>query len=132
MCDVDHFKLFNDTYGHQAGDQVLQSVARALANGCRGGDQVYRYGGEEFLLILPAQSFEGGHISAERLRNAVEALNIPHAASPLKKVTVSMGVATIGAGEDKTCAAWLEEADTALYRAKRLGRNRVMADCAAA
>jgi diguanylate cyclase (GGDEF)-like protein len=128
MCDVDHFKLFNDTYGHLAGDEVLRSVARALANGCRGGDQVYRYGGEEFLLVLPAQSLEGGHRSAERLRAAVEALNIPHSASPSKRITVSMGVAMLAAGEGKSAAAWVKQADAALYRAKGLGRNRVMAD----
>jgi two-component system cell cycle response regulator len=128
MCDVDYFKLFNDTYGHLAGDSVLQSIARALANGVRGGDQVYRYGGEEFLLILPAQSLDGGQISAERLRSAVEALDIPHAASPAKKVTVSMGVATFSSDQGKTAAEWLEQADAALYRAKRLGRNKVNAD----
>ncbi len=132
MCDVDYFKRFNDTYGHLAGDEVLRSVARALANGCRGGDQVYRYGGEEFLLLLPSQSLEGGHRSAERLRAAVEALNIPHAASPSKHVTVSMGVALLGAGEAKSPAAWVEQADAALYRAKEAGRNRVIADCVAA
>jgi diguanylate cyclase (GGDEF)-like protein len=130
MCDVDFFKLFNDTYGHQAGDHVLQSVARTLANGCRGGDQVYRYGGEEFLLILPAQSLEGGRISAERLRRSVEALEITHAGSPLRKVTISVGLAVFTAGEGKTSATWLEEADVALYQAKRLGRNRVVAGLA--
>lgn len=128
MCDVDHFKLFNDTYGHLAGDEVLCSVARALANGCRGGDQVYRYGGEEFLLVLPSQSLEGGHHSAERLRVAIEDLDIPHAASPLKRVTVSMGVSLLCAGDGKSAAQWIEEADSALYRAKGMGRNRVMAD----
>ncbi len=132
MCDVDYFKRFNDTYGHLAGDEVLQSVARALANGCRGGDQVYRYGGEEFLMVLPSQSLEGGQRSAERLRAAVEALNIPHAASPSKRVTVSMGVALLSAGEGKSPAAWVEQADAALYRAKEAGRNRVIADRVAA
>jgi two-component system, cell cycle response regulator len=132
MCDVDHFKLFNDTYGHLAGDEVLRSVARALANGVRAGDQAYRYGGEEFLLVLPAQSIEGGRRSAERLRAAVEALNIPHSASPSKRITVSMGVAMLAGGEGKSAAAWVEQADAALYRAKELGRNRVMADCVAA
>jgi two-component system chemotaxis response regulator CheY len=130
MCDVDHFKRFNDTYGHLAGDEVLRSVARTLANECRGGDQVYRYGGEEFLLVLPSQSLEGGHRSAERLRAAIEALNIPHAASPSQKVTVSMGVALICASDGKTTAQWVEEADAALYRAKESGRNRVIADLA--
>ncbi len=128
MCDVDHFKLFNDTYGHLAGDEVLRRVASTLAKGCRGGDQAYRYGGEEFLLVLPAQSLDGGHRSAERLRVAVEALNIPHSASPSKRVTVSMGVAMLAAGRGKSAVAGVEHADAALYRAKRLGRNRVMVD----
>jgi diguanylate cyclase (GGDEF)-like protein len=128
MCDVDHFKLFNDTYGHPAGDKVLQRVARALANGCRSGDQVYRYGGEEFLLILPNQTLDGGHISAERPRSAVEGLGIPHRASPSKKVTVSVGLAALSANQGKTIGKWLEDADAALYRAKAAGRNRVMSD----
>ena len=128
MCDVDHFKLYNDTYGHPAGDHVLTSVARALANGCRIGDQVYRYGGEEFLLILPNQSLDGGHMSAERLRNAVEALDILHGPSPATRVTISMGLAVLGANPEKTVTKWLEEADAALYRAKAAGRNRVMSD----
>ncbi|MGO8800917.1 MAG: diguanylate cyclase [Roseiarcus sp.] len=132
MCDVDHFKLFNDTYGHLAGDEVLRSVARTLANGCRGGDQVYRYGGEEFLLVLPAQSLEGGHRSADRLRAAIEELNIPHSASPTRRVTVSMGVSILAAGDGKSASEWVEQADAALYRAKGLGRNRVMADFVAA
>lgn len=128
MCDVDHFKLYNDSYGHPAGDQVLQNVARALANACRGGDQIYRYGGEEFLLILPEQSLDGGRSSGERLRRAVEALDIPHANSPTKKVTVSIGVAVLSGDHQKTVTRWLEAADAALYRAKGSGRNRVMAD----
>jgi two-component system cell cycle response regulator len=130
MCDVDHFKLYNDNYGHLAGDQVLQSVARALANGCRSGDQVYRYGGEEFLIVLPKQSLDGGHISAERLRSAVAALEIPHRANPAKKVTVSMGVAVHAPGQ--TTTTWLEHADAALYGAKRAGRNCVMSASVAA
>jgi two-component system cell cycle response regulator len=130
MCDVDHFKLYNDAYGHPAGDHVLTSVARALANGCRVGDLVYRYGGEEFLLILPNQSLDGGLMSAERLRNAVEALDIPHGASPAKRVTISMGLAVLCPNQDKAVTKWLEEADAALYRAKAAGRNRVMSDSA--
>ena len=128
MCDIDHFKLFNDTYGHPAGDRVLRSVASAMMNACRAGDQVYRYGGEEFLLILPNQSLDGGHQSAERLRNAVEALDISHGASPAARVTISMGLAVLSANPQKTLTKWLEEADAALYRAKAAGRNRVMSD----
>jgi diguanylate cyclase (GGDEF)-like protein len=131
MCDIDHFKLFNDTYGHPAGDKVLQSVARAMMNACRAGDQVYRYGGEEFLLILPNQSLDGGHVNAERLRSAVEALDIPHEASPAKRVTISVGLAVLSGNQGTTIAKWLEDADAALYRAKAAGRNCVMSDCVA-
>jgi diguanylate cyclase (GGDEF)-like protein len=125
MCDVDHFKAYNDTYGHPAGDEVLRKVAGALAESCRGGDQVYRYGGEEFLIIMPGDSLEGAGRGAERHRAAIEALQIPHSGSPLGIVTVSMGLAVIESGGPEAVEAWLEEADAALYRAKRAGRNRV-------
>jgi two-component system cell cycle response regulator len=125
MCDVDQFKLYNDTYGHIAGDEVLRCVARTLANGCREGDQAYRYGGEEFLLLLPMQSLESGRTCAERHRAAVEALNIPHSASLFGSITISMGVSVLPEGKDRSLARWLAEADAALYRAKNLGRNRV-------
>jgi two-component system, cell cycle response regulator len=124
MCDVDHFKLYNDTYGHLAGDKVLESVSDILIRGLRPGDRGYRFGGEEFLLILEATSFQSGWQSAERYRSAIEDLNIPHKASVKKIVTVSLGVA-LWRQEDETVNAWLREADTALYRAKHLGRNRV-------
>jgi two-component system chemotaxis response regulator CheY len=128
MCDVDHFKLYNDRYGHLAGDEVLKSVARALANGCRAGDQAYRYGGEEFLLILPNESLAGGQLSAERHRRSVEALSIPHPGSTLGFVTISIGVASVSGGSGRSVSAWLQDADAALYRSKRLGRNRVSAE----
>jgi two-component system, cell cycle response regulator len=124
MCDVDHFKLYNDTYGHLAGDKVLESVSDILIRGLRPGDRGYRFGGEEFLLILKATSFQSGCLSAERYRSAIEDLNIPHTASAENFVTVSLGVAQWRQG-DETVSAWLKEADTALYRAKHLGRNRV-------
>jgi two-component system, cell cycle response regulator len=132
MCDVDHFKLYNDTYGHLAGDTVLESVSGTLIKGLRDGDNGYRFGGEEFLLILEATSFRSGCQSAERYRNAIEDLNIPHAASVKRIVTVSLGVALWRRG-DVTLNAWLKAADTALYRAKSLGRNRVYpeAECQA-
>src|ERR1700678_3247087 len=113
MCDIDYFKLYNDTYGHPAGDNVLTNVARALANGCRVGDQLYRYGGEEFLLILPNQSLDGGHVNAERLRSAVEALDVPHKASPAKRVTISVGLAVLSGNQGTTIAKWLEDAGAA-------------------
>jgi two-component system, cell cycle response regulator len=129
MCDVDFFKAYNDSKGHLAGDGVLQAVARALANTVRSGDQVYRYGGEEFLILLPEQSLDEGLAAAERYRQAIEALAIPHDSNPPDNiVTISAGVAVLTHAEGKSVSAWLNEADAALYRAKQLGRNRVVAD----
>jgi two-component system, cell cycle response regulator len=124
MCDVDHFKSYNDTYGHLAGDTVLESVSGTLTRALRQSDHGYRFGGEEFLLILEETSFRSGCGSAERYRRAIEDLNIPNKASAKKIVTVSLGVA-LWRQADETVNAWLKEADTALYRAKHLGRNRV-------
>jgi diguanylate cyclase (GGDEF)-like protein len=126
LCDVDCFKLYNDGYGHLAGDEVLQKIAEIVADHCRSGDTAYRYGGEEFLIILPEQSLESAASIADRLRQAVEGLRIPHEAkSPPEVVTVSAGVATLPAGSAKSADALLKEADEALYRAKQAGRNRV-------
>lgn len=125
MCDVDYFKQYNDHYGHVAGDEVLRRVANALFETCRGGDRVYRYGGEEFLIIMPCDSPEDAKAGAERHRAAVEALQIPHEGSTFEIVTISMGLAGLGIGGREAAAAWLEEADAALYRAKRAGRNRI-------
>jgi two-component system cell cycle response regulator len=126
MCDVDGFKAYNDNYGHLAGDDVLCAVARTLISKSRDGDQAYRYGGEEFLVLLPEQSVDSGVAAAERYRRAVEELAIPHAAdSPRRIVTISAGVAALSQFESKSTEAWLNEADAALYRAKQLGRNRV-------
>ena len=126
MCDIDFFKAYNDSKGHLAGDEVLQAVARALMNAARSGDQVYRYGGEEFLILLPEQSLDAGLVAAERYRQAVEALAIPHDSNPTDNVvTISAGVALLSHSGGKSVAAWLNEADAALYRAKQLGRNQV-------
>ena len=126
LCDVDHFKLYNDRYGHLAGDEVLQKVASTLVALCRSGDTAYRYGGEEFLAILPEQSLESAAAFADRLRLAVEGLRMPHEANdPPGVVTISAGVAALPAGESKSADDLLTEADEALYRAKKSGRNRV-------
>jgi two-component system, cell cycle response regulator len=126
LCDVDWFKLYNDRYGHLAGDEVLQKVAKTIADHCRSGDTAYRYGGEEFLVILPEQSRESAVETADRLRRAVEDLLISHEAKdPPGVVTVSAGVATLQAGGAKNADDLLKEADGALYRAKQSGRNRV-------
>jgi diguanylate cyclase (GGDEF)-like protein len=129
MCDVDFFKAYNDSKGHLAGDEVLQAVSRAFMNTTRSGDQVYRYGGEEFLILLPEQSLADGLAAAERYRQAIEELAIPHDANPTNNVvTISAGVAVLSHSEGKSVGAWLNEADAALYGAKQLGRNRVLAD----
>ena len=126
LCDVDHFKLYNDHYGHLAGDEVLQKVAETIADHCRSGDTAYRYGGEEFLIILPEQDRESAIKVADRLRRAVEGLEIPHEAKePPGVVTISAGVAALSAGGAKSADDLLSEADDALYRAKQSGRNRV-------
>jgi two-component system, cell cycle response regulator len=126
MCDVDHFKLYNDEYGHLQGDEVLRKVASTLVQGCRPNDEVYRYGGEEFLLVMPAQSVETACAVAERHRARIEQLAIPNIASPGTIVTISAGVAAMTTTRP-SIKEWLEDADGALYRAKQLGRNRVVA-----
>ena len=126
LCDVDSFKLYNDHYGHQKGDEVLQKVAEAILQSFRTGDTSYRYGGEEFLTILPEQTLGAAALAAERLRRAVEELAIPHEASEqYGVVTISCGLAELSPGEKKTVDEFLKEADEALYQAKELGRNRV-------
>jgi two-component system chemotaxis response regulator CheY len=125
LFDIDHFKSYNDTYGHQAGDEALRRVAAQLSGDARGGDVVYRYGGEEFLCIFPEQSRATGRVAVERMRCGVEALAIPHAGHPLGILTVSAGLAVLDPLSRRSAAAVLKEADEALYVAKQRGRNRV-------
>jgi diguanylate cyclase (GGDEF)-like protein len=123
MVDLDHFKSVNDRYGHGVGDAVLIGAAAALKTSSRPHDIVARYGGEEFVLLLPDTALEGGAGCAERLRIAIEALQVegyPH------RITASLGVATLTAGESGD--ALVGRADAALYRAKEGGRNRVGLD----
>jgi diguanylate cyclase (GGDEF)-like protein len=116
LCDVDHFKAYNDRYGHLAGDDALRRVAEAISSGLRGGDAAYRYGGEEFLMVLPEQDVGVAATIADRLRLAVEALGIPHEAN-------GAGVAVLAEAGDADDL--LREADAALYEAKKAGRNTV-------
>jgi len=122
MTDVDHFKNFNDTYGHQVGDFVLKRVARMFKDGSRAQDVVARYGGEEFIMMLPGTDVEDARKIAERIRERIEQ-------APLKRsnetysVTVSLGVATLE--DEKTKEELIKKVDDALYVAKRTGRNRV-------
>ena len=124
LCDVDFFKAYNDRYGHLAGDDVLRRVAATISSGLRIGDTTYRYGGEEFLVVLPEQDADAATAITDRLRLAVADLGIPHAVgTPDGVVTISAGVAvSTGAGD---ADGLLKAADEALYAAKRDGRNRV-------
>jgi diguanylate cyclase (GGDEF)-like protein len=124
MLDVDHFKPYNDRYGHEAGDALLRELGVWLASQLRQGDVPCRYGGEEFVLILPGASLDGTLARAERLREAVRLLRVQRRDQVLDPITVSLGVATYplhGATADDL----LRAADVALYRAKADGRNRV-------
>lgn len=125
LCDVDRFKLYNDRYGHVAGDEVLQAISKTVAETIRSGDMAYRYGGEELLVIMPEQSVETSVIAMERMREAVEHLGIPHQGNhPHGVVTISIGLVAIGQGEQLPWEVVLNRADMALYRAKEEGRNR--------
>ncbi len=126
MCDVDFFKLFNDTYGHQAGDDCLRKVAKAISlNTERPSDIVARYGGEEFAVVLPETTIGGALMVAEKIRQAIRELNIPHESSPDGRVTMSIGIASAAPGFDNPPDDLILAADKALYRAKREGRDRV-------
>ena len=127
MLDIDFFKLYNDTYGHQGGDECLKKVARILDESARRDtDLVARYGGEEFVVILPETGTKGAIDVAETMRANIERQNIPHEASKVSDhVTVSMGVATWVPERDSHPAQLIAMADQALYKAKENGRNQV-------
>jgi diguanylate cyclase (GGDEF)-like protein len=118
MFDIDHFKQFNDRFGHPAGDELLQQVAQVLRESARAYDVAARYGGEEFALLLPNTALEQAVQVAERLRQQIHAIRNPHA-----PVSASFGVATYRRGTPP--ATLVYEADAALYRAKRNGRDQV-------
>jgi diguanylate cyclase (GGDEF)-like protein/PAS domain S-box-containing protein len=127
MIDVDHFKEYNDHYGHPAGDEVLRQIARMVGDSVRrGGELVARYGGEEFALLLPGADLEAACAVAERCRQMVVAAKIEHRASSTSAwVGVSIGVASQVATPTVDCGVLVEIADAALYRAKRCGRGRI-------
>lgn len=126
LCDLDHFKAYNDALGHLAGDAALRTVAEILARECRTSDAVYRYGGEEFVLIMTAQTLQSAGTALERIRRAVVAAAISHPSSPTAPVvTISVGVAARRPGDAIDGRDALSRADAALYRAKSLGRNQV-------
>lgn len=127
MADIDYFKKVNDSYGHLVGDTVLREVAHRLANGVRGYDAVGRYGGEEFLIVLPGCSSADLAASAERLRSCIADQAIVTATGPLS-LTLSMGIASAELShnvESPDYELLVHAADEALYTAKRNGRNRV-------
>ncbi len=127
MIDIDHFKTFNDNFGHQIGDQVLRLVARTLTDGVKGRDLVARYGGEEFCIILPDTPLKAGVIVGEALRKAVASKDVVNrnTGEVLSRITMSVGVAEWTDGED--VEELIERADAALYTAKHNGRNQVAA-----
>lgn len=129
MADIDHFKLYNDTYGHAAGDECLRKVAQAIKETVkRPGDFFARYGGEEFIVLLPETSQEAAILLAENIRVNVEKLKIPHEKSlPWGIVTMSLGVAVSGGGAAEAYETVLKDSDRTLYVAKERGRNRVEA-----
>lgn len=128
MLDIDHFKQFNDAYGHQAGDAVLREIAEIITSQsrCNSIDTCSRYGGEEFSIIMPEIELHNAVKVAERLRNVVEAHSFfVEDGSPPIKVTVSIGVAAISGSDDMSAEELIKKADEALYLSKRSGRNRV-------
>ncbi len=128
MLDLDHFKRFNDRYGHDAGDALLMRFARVLREAMRGDDIVCRYGGEEFTVIMPAADAEAARTYAERIRIAVSEIALVHREQTITDVTSSIGIATFPL-DSSNGEELLRRADTALYRAKRDGRNRTVVIC---
>ncbi len=127
MIDIDFFKSYNDTYGHQSGDECLKVVANSLAQELnRPGDIIVRYGGEEFIVFLPETDFDGAHVVAESMRERVISLHIDHSGSSIMpQLSISIGVSSTIPTDDKNWHDLVKRADEALYQSKHLGRNRV-------
>ncbi len=128
MTDIDHFKKFNDTYGHLTGDQVLRLVAMSVKQNVKGQDIAARYGGEEFAIVLPNTVLRSAITVADHIRRAVMTKELMKRSTGehLGRVTISIGVATLHTGD--TAQTLIERADTCLYAAKRAGRNRVICE----
>jgi len=128
FLDIDYFKQYNDSYGHQRGDNSLVAVAKACAQVAqRSADRVARYGGEELAILLPEIGYEGALRVGLRLNRAISALRVPHRASPISPwLSASAGVATIVPSGEQAPEALVTQADQALYQAKAAGRNRVL------
>jgi diguanylate cyclase (GGDEF)-like protein len=125
MLDLDHFKKFNDTYGHEAGDMVLRETAASLTRSVRAEDIVCRYGGEEFVIILPTADLDSAHLRAERIRSSCRGLTVVYQGRSVGIITASLGVAALPM-HGSTPGQLLDAADAALYRAKEEGRDRVL------
>ena len=126
MADIDFFKLYNDTYGHQSGDECLRQIAQTLTHSMDcGGDLLARYGGEEFIAVLPGTSLSGASFVAEQMRKAISELNIAHPGTSFGRITASFGVASGVAMPETDPQDLVGAADLALYKAKHRGRNRV-------
>ena len=121
IFDLDHFKQINDTFGHNVGDKVLKEVARIVRKNLRNTDIFARWGGEEFIILLPNTDLKGAKSVAEKLRRAIERLYIPELKG--RKITASFGVTQVY--NDELLAEAIHRADTALYKAKNEGRNQV-------
>lgn len=128
IIDIDHFKTFNDTYGHQTGDQVLRLVAMTLKSNIKGKDLAARYGGEEFVAILPSTDLEGAIIVAENIRKAIQAKELLKRSTneKLGRITASFGIACYR--PEDSAGSLIERADRCLYAAKHAGRNRVFSE----
>ncbi|MGS0680144.1 GGDEF domain-containing protein [Shewanella sp. 125m-7] len=126
IADIDHFKVFNDTYGHQLGDQVLKAVSKRLGEACQDGTKLYRFGGEEFALIVPKSQLRRARQLADSMRRSLEKLILKdkRKGDTINNVTASFGVAEFSLND--THNSLIERADKQLYEAKHLGRNRVM------
>jgi diguanylate cyclase (GGDEF)-like protein len=124
MVDVDHFKHYNDTYGHLAGDRALEAIAKTIRGACRGSDEAFRYGGEEIVLLLPDTPEQGLLTACERFRRQVERLHIAHERHTPPDVTVSLGASGFDGNEAIASEEVLRRADLALYQSKAAGRNR--------
>ena len=127
LCDIDHFKRFNDTHGHLTGDKVLRFVAQEMEQCVKGRDMLSRYGGEEFAVLLPATKLDGAVMLAESIRAIIEAQRVKDDdGKDLEKITISFGVSQYVPGEEIT--SFIERADASLYRAKENGRNCVASE----
>ncbi|MFD1960823.1 GGDEF domain-containing protein [Novosphingobium panipatense] len=128
MCDVDHFKRFNDEFGHDAGDAVLQAAAAEMRKRFREGDVVCRFGGEEFTIIAPGTSATALSGRVDVVREAISQQVVQEGGRTLGSMTMSFGIATWEEGMERDGSTLIKAADAALYRAKREGRNRVVVD----